>query len=111
MIEFLVVLGFEATAVHEVDGEIAHAQLDWPEGGGVMLGRHKPDAPWSREPGSAGVYVVTDDPSAVRERALTTKAEVGAVVEQDYGSRDVQVKDAEGNLWDFGTYRGEPRRG
>lgn len=108
-IEFLVALGFERTAVHEHDGQVAHAQLDWPEGGGVMLGSHKPDAEWSRPPGTAGVYVVTANPEAVRARALTTKAEVGELVEQDYGSLDVTVRDLEGNLWSFGTYRGEPR--
>ena len=27
----------------------------------------------------------------------------------DYGSRDFTVRDPEGNLWSFGTYRGAPR--
>jgi len=26
----------------------------------------------------------------------------------DYGSREFSVRDPEGNLWSFGTYRGEP---
>ena len=108
-IDFLVTLGFERTAVYETDGFVEHAQLDWPEGGGVMLGSHKPDSVWPIRPGTAGIYVVTDDPDAVRERALTTKAEVSEITEQDYGSRDVRIKDPEGNLWSFGTYRGEPR--
>jgi len=29
----------------------------------------------------------------------------------DYGSRDFAARDPEGNLWSFGTYRGEPRSG
>jgi len=108
-IDFLVTLGFERTAVYENDGFVDHAQLDWPEGGGVMLGSNKPDSVWSIAPGTAGIYVVTDDPDGVRERALTTKAEVSDITEQEYGSRDVRIKDPEGNLWSFGTYRGEPR--
>ena len=27
----------------------------------------------------------------------------------DYGSREYSAPDLEGNLWSFGTYRGEPR--
>jgi uncharacterized glyoxalase superfamily protein PhnB len=28
----------------------------------------------------------------------------------DYGSHEFTVKDPEGNIWSFGTYRGEPRK-
>ncbi len=75
--DFLVALGFEPTAVYE-DGEggIAHAQLDWPEGGGVMFGSHQPGAEWSLEPGTAGFYVVTKDVAAVHERATELGAEI-----------------------------------
>jgi uncharacterized glyoxalase superfamily protein PhnB len=110
VIRALVALGFEETAAYrDESGVVQHAQLDWPEGGGVMLGSYSPDKVWSIKPGTAGIYVVTDDPDGVRERALTTKAEVGEMEEQDYGSRDVRLRDPEGNLWSFGTYRGEPR--
>ncbi len=108
-IDFLVTLGFERTTIMENDGIVEHAQLSWPEGGGVMLGSYTGTGPWTIQPGTAGVYVVTNDPDGVRERALTTSAEVGDVAEQDYGSRDVLIRDPEGNLWSFGTYRGEPR--
>jgi len=108
VIRALVALGFEETAAYRDEaGVVQHAQLDWPEGGGVMLGSYSPDKVWSIKPGTAGIYVVTDDPDGVRERALTTKAEVGEMEEQDYGSRDVRLRDPEGNLWSFGTYRGE----
>ncbi len=41
LIDFLVdTVGFLRTAVYEDGGRIAHAQLDWPEGGGVMLGSY-----------------------------------------------------------------------
>lgn len=38
LIEFLVdTVGFVRTAVYADGDAIVHAQLDWPEGGGVML--------------------------------------------------------------------------
>jgi uncharacterized glyoxalase superfamily protein PhnB len=115
LIRFLVdAFGFEETAVYG-DGDIVeHAQLSWPPGGGVMLGsvRNTPDDPWPVPPGSFGAYVVTDEPEALRDRAVAA----GARLEQDlndtdYGSRGFTVRDPEGNRWSFGTYRGEPRKG
>ena len=41
---------------------VDHAQLDWPEGGGVMFGSNKTEGCGACEPGTAGFYVVTDDP-------------------------------------------------
>ncbi|HEX4730243.1 MAG TPA: hypothetical protein VH299_03185 [Solirubrobacterales bacterium] len=39
LIDFLVeAFGFVETVAYEEDGVIHHAQLDWPEGGGVILG-------------------------------------------------------------------------
>ena len=93
------------------DGVVQHAQLDWPEGGGVMIGAHKPQGPFTHQPGTAAAYVVTADPEAVLERARATGVEVpDAPTEQDYGSREVALRDPEGNQWSFGTYAGEPRR-
>ncbi len=113
MIDFLVALGFEATAVYADEGDpsvVHHAQLDWPEGGGVMFGSHKPEG-WTLEPGTAGFYVVTADPRAVRERAVAAGATITREPgETDYGSLEVGLRDPEGNQWSFGTYRGEPRR-
>jgi uncharacterized glyoxalase superfamily protein PhnB len=54
------------------------------------------------------VYVVTDDPHAVFERALKAGAKViREMRDEDYGSTGFSVADPEGNLWSFGTYRGE----
>ena len=40
----------------------------------------------------------------------TAGAEItDALHETDYGSGDFAARDPEGNLWTFGTYRGEPR--
>ncbi|MGY1916828.1 VOC family protein [Blastococcus sp. SYSU DS0973] len=114
LIRFLVdAFGFEETAVYGEGDRVDHAQLDWPEGGGVMLGsaREDPDDPWPARPGTAACYVVTADPDGLHTRARAAGAEiVRAPYTTDHGSRDVEVRDPEGNLWQFGTYRGEPRR-
>ena len=111
LIEFLEeAFGFVPTAVYR-DGEaIAHAQLDWPEGGGVMLGDVRPGTQWSQEPGGGGAYVVCADPDGIYERASAAGAEIlMPPTDQDYGSRDFIARDPEGNLWSFGTYPGEAR--
>jgi uncharacterized glyoxalase superfamily protein PhnB len=114
LIDFLVAgFGFEEVVAYPDDrGGIAHAQLAWPAGGGVMLGstRDDPDDVWSIAPGSFGAYVVTDDPDAVHARAVAAGARiVRAPAGTDYGSREFVALDPEGNRWSFGTYRGEPR--
>lgn len=109
--DFLVTtLGFAENVVHREGDRIAHAQLDWPEGGGVMFGSHKPGAAWSSEPGTAGVYLVSTDVDAVAERVRQAGAEVvRPLADTDYGSREMTVRDPEGNLWSIGSYAGEPR--
>ncbi len=108
-IRFLVdVLGFEERVVHaDDDREVAHAELRWPEGGGVMLGSPRskgPDVP----PGSGLVYVQTSDPDAVHARAAAAGAEIlQPLTDQPYGSRECAVRDPEGVAWSFGTYGGE----
>jgi uncharacterized glyoxalase superfamily protein PhnB len=93
------------------DGEtVDHAQLNWPEGsGGIMLGSHKLSAAWSREPGTAGGYIVTADLNALYERVLQHKADiVRPLAETEYCTREFAVRDPEGNFWSFGEYRGQP---
>ncbi|WP_369140151.1 VOC family protein [Modestobacter versicolor] len=114
LIRFLVdAFGFEETAVYADGDLVAHAELSWPLGGGVMLGSVRDDGAegWHVAPGSTGCYVVTDEPDALFERAVAAGAEVLRPLEDtDHGSREFAVRDPEGNLWSFGTYRGEPRR-
>jgi uncharacterized glyoxalase superfamily protein PhnB len=114
LIRFLVdAFGFEETAVYGEGDQVHHAQLSWPLGGGVMLGsaREDPDDTWDLRPGTAGSYAVTDAPDALFARATGAGAEVIRGLEDtDYGSRGFSVRDPEGNLWSFGTYRGEPRK-
>ena len=113
LIRFLVdAFGFEETVVYGDGDLVEHAQLSWPLGGGVMLGsaRERPDDPWPLRPGSFGGYVVTDEPDALRDRAVAAGAQlIQDIEETDYGSRGFTVRDPEGNRWSFGTYRGEPR--
>ncbi|HEX4103837.1 MAG TPA: VOC family protein [Pseudonocardiaceae bacterium] len=110
-IRFLVeAFGFVETLVVPGEGgrEIAHAELRWPEGGGVMLGSTSDDTEFSRlKPGATSIYVVTDAPDGVFGRATMAGAEVvRGLKDEDYGSRGFTVRDPEGNLWSFGTYRG-----
>ncbi|MEU4688483.1 VOC family protein [Actinoplanes sp. NPDC023714] len=111
LIRFLVdAFGFEETVVYGSGDQVDHAQLDWPLGGGIMLGSGKPDSVWKLTPGTFGAYVVTDDVDALHERAAAAGAEIlKKPFDTDYGSRDFTARDPEGNLWSFGTYRGEPR--
>jgi uncharacterized glyoxalase superfamily protein PhnB len=113
-ISFLVdAFGFEEQAVHAQEGNpavIEHAELRWPLGGGVMFGTAgKDDSPFGRrQPGNDSVYVVCDEPDVLFEKATAAGAEVvRGLKDEDYGSRGFTVRDPEGNLWSFGTYRGE----
>ncbi|QWF83039.1 VOC family protein [Amycolatopsis sp. CA-230715] len=106
------VYGFrEALVVPGEQGGVLHAELRWPEGGGVMLGSAKYcDAKYaSVEPGKSGVCVVTDHVDAVHERVVAAGVEViDEPFTTNYGSYSFTARDTEGNLWTFGTYRGAP---
>ena len=110
-IRFLVdVCGFEESLVVKGDGErvIEHAQLRWPEGGGVMCGSRATAEGAEFNTERVGVYVVTDDPDSVCVRVKASGAEiVRDIQDEDYGGRGFSVRDAEGNVWTFGSYRGE----
>jgi uncharacterized glyoxalase superfamily protein PhnB len=103
--------GFEEQAVYARDDDasvIEHAELGWPLGGGVMLGSAgKDDSPFGRRRlGNDSVYLVCDDPDDLFARATAAGAEVvRGLRDEDYGSRGFTVRDPEGNLWSFGTYR------
>lgn len=113
-IEFLATaFGFEPRAAYPAEDRpdvIEHAELRWPLGGGIMLGTAgKDDSPFGRRlPGNEAVYVVCEDPDGLFARATAAGAEVvQGLRDEDYGSRGFTVRDLEGNLWSFGTYRGE----
>jgi uncharacterized glyoxalase superfamily protein PhnB len=106
--------GFEEVVVYADGNTVHHAELAWPLGGGIMLGTAPADAStdnWPLQPGSAGCYVVCDEPDALFARATAAGAKVLMELhDTDYGSRDFIVSDPEGNRWSFGTYRGSPRQ-
>jgi uncharacterized glyoxalase superfamily protein PhnB len=105
--------GFEERAIYADEADpsvVVHAEMRGPLGGGVMFGSvGKDDSPFGqRKPGNDSVYVVCDDPDGLFERATAAGAEVvRGLKDEDYGSRGFTVRDPEGNLWSFGTYRGE----
>lgn len=104
--------GFKEAALYARESDpsiVEHAELRWPGGGGVMLGTAgKDDSPFgTRVPGNEAVYVVTEDPDALFDQAVSAGAEVvQGLKDEDYGSRGFTVRDPEGNLWSFGTYGG-----
>ena len=101
-------LGFERGEVHrDDDGNVAHAELSL-DSSVVMLST----AGAGREPfrslpaGGALVYVAVDDVDSIYGRARDAGAEIAVeLIDTDYGSRDFTVRDPEGTLWAFGTYR------
>ena len=112
LIDFLVAaFGFEEqfSAPGEDGKGIIHAQIRWPGGGGVMLGDAEGgDAFHLSLPfGPVSIYVVTDQPDALHDRAVAVGATiVRGLRDEDYGSRGFSATDPEGNLWSFGTYAG-----
>lgn len=102
------VFGFTETLTVRDGDKIAHAEVKWPEGGGVMYGSGigHPEYP-KPVPGTQWVCVYTKDPDAVYKRALAADATVVTEpYEADYGARNVAIADCEGNVWSFGTYAG-----
>ncbi len=94
--------GFTATEVHRNDaGEVAHAEIRVGDGL-VMIGGGRPE-----RVGHGWLYVGLPDVDALHDRAEAAGADVTDLVEQDYGSRDFQATDPEGNAWSFGTYAPE----
>jgi uncharacterized glyoxalase superfamily protein PhnB len=114
LINFLVAaFGFEEALVVEDGGLVHHAELRWADsGGGVMLGdaRAASDDLHAELPtGPASVYVVCADPDQLFERSTRQGAELlQGLKDEDYGSRGFTVRDPEGNVWSFGTYKGSP---
>ncbi|WP_405981302.1 VOC family protein [Streptomyces sp. NBC_00158] len=100
--------GFTQVAVYEGDdGSVMHAELAYGDGA-VMLGSKGRGGTFDaamEAAGPAGVYVVVDDVDAHHRRAADHGVEIlMEPTDQDYGSRDYMARDAEGNVWSFGTY-------
>ena len=114
-VEFLTsAFGFVANGVYKDEDDptqIMHAQLDWPPGGGIMLGSSRRPSEMTDPTGHGSAYCVIDDTIYLDDlfaRATAAGAEVvRPVTAQDYGGRNFIVKDPEGNQWSFGDYAGE----
>jgi uncharacterized glyoxalase superfamily protein PhnB len=106
-------LGFEEHVVYpDGNGGIAHAQLII-NGNLIMLGTIKKDtvakSPQTLGGASGGVYIAFDtvaEVDAVYARAKAAGAQFTRELnDTDYGSHEFGVRDPEGQLWSFGTYR------
>ncbi|MFF2527075.1 VOC family protein [Streptomyces liangshanensis] len=100
--------GFTEVRVYEGgDGTVLHAELACGNGM-VMLGSRGREGVFARalaDSGPVGVYVVVEDVDAHHARAVEHGVEIlMPPTDQDYGSRDYLARDAEGNVWSFGTY-------
>ena len=103
-------LGCRRREIHRYDdGGVMHGELEL--GGSIIM---VSTAGVGREPfasmpaGERLIYAAVEDPDALYERAVAAGAEVALEpTDTDYGSRDFTLRDPEGNLWSFGTYRPE----
>jgi uncharacterized glyoxalase superfamily protein PhnB len=107
--EWLLALGFveDLLIPGEGEGAIHHCQLDWPDGGRVMLwGTGVRPTPC--RPGTTWQHVVTADPDAVHARAHALGVEVvqPLVDQAEYPAREFTVADPDGNRWTFSTFAG-----
>lgn len=108
-IRFMVeAFGLEEREVYKDDaGNLVHAEIGL--GLGVVMptttdGSKVDDNPWSRT--NFGFSVTVADPDAHHARAVVAGAEIVRPLEDtDYGARGYSVRDIEGHLWHFGTYR------
>ena len=104
-------LGFVVTAMHRSDdGTVRHAEARWPDGGVVMFSARIRSGPWA-ELQAQGIYVAAADAATVDEVFTRVKDMPGVellkpVHDTDYGSHQFDLRDADGNLWTMGTYRG-----
>ena len=99
--------GFVRHAIHDGEnGGIAHAELRFGDDFVMVSSAGEGDPLFNQGVGRTTVYLVVDDPDSLHARAKEAGAEiVMELADQDYGSRDFAVRDPEGNIWSFGTYR------
>ena len=100
--------GFETIErIDNEDGTVAHAELRLDDGV-LMLGSAPGDLegppPDNPRAARSTIYVGTPDVEQIHARARAAGADVSDLFDQDYGSRDFNARDPEGNHWSFGTY-------
>ena len=107
--DWLLTVGFTEDLMlrGEREGSIHHCQLDWPEGGRVVLSSTDERSTPCR-PGTSSLHVVTTNPDAVMARAREVEATVvhELIDQSDFPSRDFTIADPDGNHWTFATFAG-----
>ncbi|HEY1428583.1 MAG TPA: VOC family protein [Candidatus Tumulicola sp.] len=107
------VLGCTENVVYPGDGDtIAHAQLEIA-GNLFMLGSVKPGdnvrGPSIADEIGSTIYVAFDERETVDALFRHVTEAGGHIVRElqdtDYGSREFGVRDPEGHMWSFGTYK------
>ncbi|MCD9900270.1 extradiol dioxygenase [Streptomyces sp. MT29] len=102
-------LGFTEEAVYEGEnGSVVHAELSCGNGR-VMLGSKGGDGAFARAMAGAARRGCTWWRNRGRRALPQRSRDFGVEIlmeptDQDYGSRDYMARDAEGNVWSFGTY-------
>ena len=99
-------LGLSEHMVYRDGDTIVHAQMEW-DGDLVMFGPSvKGDL---YDLGPICLYLAIADPDAHHDKVVAAGGEiVMPLTDQDYGSREFTVRDFQGHLWCFGTYRPSP---
>ncbi|GAB3750707.1 VOC family protein [Microlunatus parietis] len=106
-------LGFEEIAIHpgSAPGAINQAVLRWRSGAIITVHTAEPEVVAFQDLGPRipiGIYLHTDDPDGLYERAVRSGAKpFGGPETSHHATRDATVADPEGCLWSFGTYRGD----
>jgi uncharacterized glyoxalase superfamily protein PhnB len=91
------------------NGRVVHSELSY---GNVVVMVGSTDetrgrvSPLGARGATGGLSIRVEDPDAHHARSAAEGAEiVHPLKDEDYGSRGYMVKDPEGHLWYFGTYR------
>ncbi len=101
-------LGFERREVHhDDDGNVVHAEVALDSTVLMLSSAGVGREPFNAiAPGGSLVYVAVDEVDSLYEKVREAGADVALeLTDTDYGSRDFTVRDPEGTLWAFGTYR------
>jgi uncharacterized glyoxalase superfamily protein PhnB len=72
-----------------------------------MIGTEPEDGDplWGKHAGQGWLYICTEDPDALHDRAVAAGAKIlRQLTDTDDRSRDFSARDPEGNVWSFGTY-------
>jgi uncharacterized glyoxalase superfamily protein PhnB len=101
-------LGFERREDHrDESGTVVHAELSLGPAIVMLSAAAAGREPFRSLPaGGTLVYCGVDEVEALHDRASKAGADIALeLTNTDYGSRDFTLRDPEGNLWAFGTYR------